>query len=223
MKQQCSGFSPCYLSLHHCSIFLVIKGLYSRLQYQGMILTSLPQLVQQAVVPGISFTSLLQLVKQAALPGTQSPITGTAGTTGCSNRDSVSPHCYSWYNRLQYQGLSLTLLLQLEQQAALQGTQSHITARAVISCELSAPQSTHRAYVRHTNWCSSFIGNFWAICPLVRAAEGRFAAYLIQNSDEIEMAVCEWFQINSPVFSVMEFFFYFYFFFPYLRSKDHYK
>jgi len=55
------------------------------------------------------------LVLQAAVPGTESHLTAAAGTTGCSTRDSVSPHCYSWYNRLQYQGLSLTSLLQLIQ------------------------------------------------------------------------------------------------------------
>jgi len=53
-------------------------------------------LVQQAAYQGLSLTSLLQLVQQAAVPGTQSHLTATADTIGCSTRDSVSPHCYSW-------------------------------------------------------------------------------------------------------------------------------
>ena len=96
-------------------------------------------------------------VQQAAVPGTEPQLTaGTAGTTNCNTRDSVSPHCYSWYNRLQYQGLSLTSLLQL-----------------VWGVIFQHPSVTHTADVRHANWCSNFTGNFWAICPLVRAAEGR--------------------------------------------------
>jgi hypothetical protein len=110
------------------------------------------------------------LVRQAAVPGTESHLTATAGTTdcstrdsisphcySCSTRDSVSPHCYSWYNRLQYQGLSLTSLLWLVRGAIFQH-----------------PNATHTAHVRHKNCCRNCTGNFWAICPLVRAAEGRF-------------------------------------------------
>ena len=44
-------------------------------------------LVQQAAYQGLSLTSLLQLVQQAAVPGTQSHLTATADTIGCSTRD----------------------------------------------------------------------------------------------------------------------------------------
>jgi hypothetical protein len=36
---------------------------------------------------GLSLTSLLQLVQQAAVPGAQSHLTATADTVGCSTRD----------------------------------------------------------------------------------------------------------------------------------------
>jgi len=78
-------------------------------------------------------------------------------TAGCSTRDWTSTYSwYSRYNKLQYQGLSLTSLLQL-----------------VWGVIFQHPSVTHTADVRHANWCSNFTGNFWAICPLVRAAEGR--------------------------------------------------
>ena len=121
-------------------------------------------LVQQAAYQGLSLTSLLQLVQQAAVPGTQSHLTATAGKTGCSSRDTISPHCYSWYNRLQYQGLSLTSLLWLVQGVIFQH-----------------PNATYTAHVRCKNCWSNCNGNFWAICPLVKAAEGRFATLLISK------------------------------------------
>jgi len=100
---------------------------YNRLQYQGL-----------------SLISLLQLVQQSALPTTHTHLTATAGTTGCSTRDSTSPHSYSWYNRLQYQGLSLISLLQLVKQAAVPGTQSHLTATAgKTGCSTRVSASSH--------------------------------------------------------------------------------
>jgi hypothetical protein len=114
---------------------------YNRLQYQGTQshLTTTAGTIGCST-KGLSLTSLLQLVQQAAVPrdlvspycyswynrlqyqGTQSHLTATAGTKGCSPkalsltsllqlvqkaavpRHLVSPHCYSWYNRLQCQG-----------------------------------------------------------------------------------------------------------------------
>jgi hypothetical protein len=78
---------------------------------QGLSLTSLLQLVQQAAVPRDSVSPLLQLVQQAAYQGTQLHLAAIAGTVGCTPRDWVSHHCYSWCNMLQYQG-----------------TESHLTA-----------------------------------------------------------------------------------------------
>ena len=97
--------------------------------------------VQQAfpmlvISPPLLYISCHQgLVQHAAVPGTESDLTATSGTIGCSTRDSVSPHCCSRYDRLKYQGLSLTSLLQLVKQAAVPGTQSHLTATAgTIGC-----------------------------------------------------------------------------------------
>ena len=89
----------------------------------GNVIFKVHEAAVQQVFPILFISPLLPYnpchegnLQQAAVPATESHHTTTAVTTGCNTRDWVSPHWYSWYNRLQYQALSLTPLLQLVQQ-----------------------------------------------------------------------------------------------------------